>query len=97
VRKKGMIRNCPMDICTRNLWQKAEMGKKTGTESTTRFPRASCFEKTMHSAPESLGCTYDILPLSAKCMRKRDKKLDSHAAKKGMTKLVSSNCTKTIV
>jgi len=83
-----------MDICTRNLWQKAEMGKKTGTESTTRFPQASCFEKTMRSAPESLGRTYDILPLSAKCMRKWDKKSDSHAAKKGAKKFLSSNFAK---
>ncbi len=48
VRRKGMICNCPTDICMRNLWQKAEQGKKTGTNSCTRFPRASCFEKMHH-------------------------------------------------
>jgi hypothetical protein len=41
VSKKGM--NCiyPTDVCTRNPRQKAERGKFTGSESTTRFPRAS--------------------------------------------------------
>ncbi len=45
VRKKGMIHDRPMDVCMRNLQQKAEMGKKTGSESTTRFPQASSFKK----------------------------------------------------
>ncbi len=45
MRTKGMICNCPTDICMRNLRQKAEWGKKTGTNSCTRFPRASCFKK----------------------------------------------------
>ncbi len=35
VRRKGMICDCPMDVCMRNLWQKAEQGKKTGTNSST--------------------------------------------------------------
>jgi hypothetical protein len=89
VSKKGMIRNCPMDFCMRNLWQKAERGKKTGSESTTRFPQASCFKKTTHSVPESWGHTYNVLPWSAKAMRKWDKKSNSHSAKKGAKKLVS--------
>jgi hypothetical protein len=46
VSKKGMICDCPTDVCTRNLQQKVDMGKKTGSESTTRFPQASCFKKT---------------------------------------------------
>ncbi len=46
VSKIGMICGCPTDICMRNLRQKMAMGKKTGSESTTRVPRASCFEKT---------------------------------------------------
>ncbi len=33
VRKKGMICVCPTNICTRNLWQKAERGKKTCAEA----------------------------------------------------------------
>jgi hypothetical protein len=44
VRRKGMICICPTDLCMRNLWQKAERGKKTGTKSNTRFPQASRFE-----------------------------------------------------
>jgi hypothetical protein len=32
--KKGMICDCPTDVCMRNLRQKVEMGKKTGSEST---------------------------------------------------------------
>jgi hypothetical protein len=35
--KKGMFCVCPMDVCMRNLRQKAERGKKTGTESSTSF------------------------------------------------------------
>jgi hypothetical protein len=46
--------NCPTDVCTQNLWQKAERGKNTGSESTTRFRQASCFEKSMHSVPETV-------------------------------------------
>jgi hypothetical protein len=73
------------------------MGKKTNTESTIRFLQASCFEKTMRSVPETWGRTYNVLPWSAKGMRKWDEKLDSLAAKKGTKKLVSSNCTKILV
>ncbi len=29
VRRKGMICDCPTDICMKNLWQKAEWGKKS--------------------------------------------------------------------
>jgi hypothetical protein len=90
-----MIRVCPADVCTRNLWQKAERGKKTCTEPSTRFPQASCFERLMCSVvPETWGRMYDVLPWSAKGMRKWDKKLDSRAAKKGAKKLVSSNFAK---
>jgi hypothetical protein len=38
VRRKGMICVCPTDVHMRNLWGKAERGKKTGTNSITRFP-----------------------------------------------------------
>jgi hypothetical protein len=88
---KGVIRDCPMDVRMRNLWQKAERGKNNGSESTTRFPRASCFEKPTRSVPETWGRTYDVLPWSAKGTRKWDKNSDVHAAKKGTKKLVSSN------
>ncbi len=48
VRRKGMTWDCPMDVCMRNLWQKAEWGKNAGTNSCTRFPWASWFKKTCH-------------------------------------------------
>jgi hypothetical protein len=84
VSKKGMICNCPTDIHMRNLRQKAERGTKTSSQSTTtRVPRASCFEKSMRSVLEIWGRTYNVLPQSANGMRKWDKKLDSCAAKKG--------------
>jgi hypothetical protein len=54
-----------MDVCTRNLRQKAEKGKLTGSEATTRFPRASCFEKPTHSVPETWGRMYDVIAWSA--------------------------------
>jgi hypothetical protein len=94
VSKKGMIHVRPTDVCTRNLRQKAERGKITGSESTTRFPQASCFEKPTHSVPEIWGRMYDVLPWSAKRTRKWDKKLDSRAAKKDAKKLVSCNFCK---
>ncbi len=64
--KKTFDLQSPMDVCTRNFRQKAEMGTKTCTESTTRFPRASCFKKSMHSVPETWGGMYNVLPQSAK-------------------------------
>jgi hypothetical protein len=84
----------PTDICTRNLWQKAKRVKITGSESTTRFLQATCFEELTRSVPEIWGCMYDVLPRSAKGMRKWDKKSDSCAAEKGAKKLVSSNFAK---
>ncbi len=70
----------------RNLWQKAERGKITGSDSTSRFPRMSWFEKPMHSVPEIWGHMYEVLAWSAKGTRKRNKKLDSCAADKGAKK-----------
>ncbi len=54
--KKGMIYNCPTDVHMRNLQQKVEQGEKTGTNSNTRFPQASCFEK-MHGVCQKYGGT----------------------------------------
>jgi hypothetical protein len=65
VSKKGRICIRRMDVCTRNLWQKAERVMITGSDSTTRFPRASCFKKPMRSVPELWGRMYDILAWSA--------------------------------
>ncbi len=54
-----------MDVCSRNLQQKAEKGKFTGSEATTRFPRASGFKKPMRSVPETWGRMCDVLAWSA--------------------------------
>jgi hypothetical protein len=59
----------PTDVRMRNLWQKPERGKITGRESTTKFPRASCFEKPTHSVPEIWGLMYNVLAWSANCTR----------------------------
>ncbi len=58
MRRKGMICDRPMDVCTRNLWKKAERGKNAGTNSGTRPPQASYFEK-MHKMCQKYGgaCT----------------------------------------
>jgi hypothetical protein len=86
----------PMDVHSRNLWQKAENGKFTGSEATTRFPRASCFEEPTRSVTETWGRMYNVLAWSLECQwyEKWDKKSDSRAAGKGAKKLVSSNFAK---
>ncbi len=84
----------PTDVCIRNLRQKAERGKFTGSDATTRFPRVSCFEKPMHSVPETGGAHVQSTSSECQWYEKRDEKLDSCAAKKGTKKLVSSNFAK---
>jgi hypothetical protein len=56
--KIRLIGDRPTDVCMRNLRRKVEWGKKTGTDSSTRFLRASCFEK-MHDVCQKYGgaCT----------------------------------------
>jgi hypothetical protein len=49
---------------------------------------------TTRSVPELWGCMYNVLARSANGARKRDEKYNSHAAKKGTNKLVSSNFVK---
>jgi hypothetical protein len=83
-----------MDVCTRNLRQKAERGKISGSEASTRLPRASCFKKPMHSVPEIWGRMSNVLARSANGMRNWDEKSDSRAAEKGAKKIVSSNFAK---
>ncbi len=51
----------PTDVHSRHLPQKAEKGKFNGSDATTRFPRASCFEKPTRSVPETWGRMYDVL------------------------------------
>jgi hypothetical protein len=53
----------PKDVHSRQLPQKAEKGKFDGSYATTRFPRASCFEKPTRSVPETWGRMYDSLAL----------------------------------
>jgi hypothetical protein len=61
----------PMDVCSRNLWQKAEKGKFADSEATTRFPQASCFKKPTCSVPETWWHMYDVLARSANGTRNR--------------------------
>ncbi len=63
--RKVWIVFSPMDVCSRNLRQKAEKGKFTSSETTTRFPQAPSFKKPMHSLPETWGRMYDVLAWSA--------------------------------
>ncbi len=42
-KEKGMIRNRPRDVCTRNLQWRAEMGKEPGSEAITRVSQTSWF------------------------------------------------------
>ncbi len=51
----------PTNVHSRHLPQKAEKGKFNGSDATTRFPRASCFEKPTCSVPETWGRMYDVL------------------------------------
>ncbi len=56
----GKKRYCDrsMDVRMRDIWRKAKWGKKTGTNSSTRFPQASCFKKTGDMCQEYGGaCT----------------------------------------
>ncbi len=59
----------PTDVHSRNLRQKAEKGKFTGSEATTRFLQASCFEKPTRSVPETWGRMYNVLAWSANGVR----------------------------
>jgi hypothetical protein len=56
VRRKGMIFVCPMNVPMRNLQQKAEQGKKTSTNSNTRFLQESC-SMNMHDVCQKYGGT----------------------------------------
>ncbi len=59
----------PTDVHSRNLRQKAEKGKFTCSEATTRFPCASCLKKPTRSVPETWGRMYDVLAWSANITR----------------------------
>jgi hypothetical protein len=63
----------PMDVWTRNLRQKVGKGKFTGSDVTTRFPQASCFEKPTRSVPETWGRMYKVLAWSTNGTRNMTK------------------------
>jgi hypothetical protein len=88
VRRKEMICELPMDVHMRNLQQKAE--RETGTNSCIKFPRVSCFEKTHHVCQKYGGACTTWYSENQR-YKKRDEKLDSRAAEKGVKKLLSSD------
>jgi hypothetical protein len=51
---------------TETLGKRQKRGKVTGSEATTRFPRASCFEKPTLSVPETWGRMYNVLASAKK-------------------------------
>jgi hypothetical protein len=76
------------------LAKKAERGKFTGSEATTRFPRASCFKKPTRSVPELWGRMYDVLAWSANGTRNGTRNWIPMQPRKGANKLVSSDFAK---
>ncbi len=77
--KKGMICIRPMDICTRNLRQKAEH---------------ILLQETPHAVHETWGSIYDVLSRSAKGTRNGMRNWIPVQPRKGAIKLVSSNYVK---
>ncbi len=64
--KKGMI--CIQSngrLHQKPLAKKSERGNFTGSEATTRFPQASCFQKPTCFVPEIWGRMYNVLAQSA--------------------------------
>jgi hypothetical protein len=83
-----------MDIRARNLRQKMEKGKFTGSEATTWFPRASCFKKSTRSVTELWGRMYDVLAWSVNGTRNGTRNWIPVHPRKAQIKLVSSNFAK---
>ncbi len=94
MRRKGMICNRLMDICMRNLWQKAERGNNTDTNPCTRFPREHLASRKHIMCARNMGVPVQHGTWRNNGMTKQDEKLDSRAAEKGAKKLVSSYCVK---
>jgi hypothetical protein len=63
VKKKGMNLVQSNGRSQQTPSAKVEKGKFNGSDTTTRFPRASCFEKPTCSVPETWGRMYDVLAL----------------------------------
>jgi hypothetical protein len=59
----------PTDVHSRRLPQSSEGRKLTGSKATTRFPRASCFEKPTRSVPETWGRMHDVCTSANKLER----------------------------
>ncbi len=66
----------------------------TGSESTTRFPWASCSKKPTRFVPEVWGRMYDVLAWSAEDTRNGTRNQISVQPRKGAQKLVSSDFAK---
>jgi hypothetical protein len=92
LRRKGMICNRLTDVCMRNFRQKAERGKNAGTNSGTRFPQASYFEK-MHNVSQKYGGAGTTWYLEYK-RYKNEIKNWIPVQPKGAKKLVSSDFVK---
>jgi hypothetical protein len=63
VKKKGMNHVQSDGRSQQTPSTKAEKGKFNGSDATTRFPQASCFEKPTRSVPETWGRMYDVLAI----------------------------------
>ena len=93
MRRKGMICDCPIDIRTRNLRKERQNGERMpvlilvpgSQERLTLRKRIMC--------SRNMGAHVRRGTWSTKGM-KWDKKLESHATKKGAKKLVSSDVAK---
>jgi hypothetical protein len=68
VSKKGMI-CAPYGCSHQKPLAKGGKGKITCSESTNRFPQASCFKKSTCSVPEIWGCMYNLVAWSVKGTR----------------------------
>ena len=95
VRKKDMIRNHPTDIRMRNLRQKVDMGKKPVLILVPGSRKRLAFKKGIMCA-KNMGAHVQCTTLESQRYEKTGREIDSPAAKKGVKKLVSSNCAKII-
>ncbi len=74
--------------------KRQKRGKFNGSEATTRFLRASCFEKPTGSVPELWWHMCNILAQSANGMRNGTRNRIPVQPRKAQKKLVSSNLEK---
>ncbi len=84
----------PTDVHSRNLRQKAEKGKFTGSEATTRFPLSILLQETYTFCARNMGAHVRCTSSECQWYKKQDEKLDSRTAEKGAKKLVSSDFAK---